>query len=584
MRSLSRLLIVAMLLASVALVAVPAFAQEDGGIISVATFGASPGTLNPIYCTDTACQGIIRFINVGIFGVDPVNAVIAPNQPGAIVRDWEVSEDNLTYTLSLRDDLTWTDGEVLNADDLLYQWENITTNPEANYSLAYYAEEIESVTQIDEFTVEVVMKSPSCDALGTISGALGGRGRVVPSHVFSQYEVSELADIDYSTNPDVTAGAFVFGEFRPSELTTVLSRGEYVDAETGVVLPAGIIQSVLPDQTVLIEEFLSPNGQVNVIESVPPNRVSDIQAAAEAGTHQIYTYPGNTWDYMAFNMADPTNPQSALDADGNRIDQGYHPIFSDKLVRQAISHAVNVDAIIEGAVFGNGSRMAAQLTTSSWAYHPELEPRSYNAEVALELLAEAGWVPNEEGTLICDNCLYAREVDESFNGSPLEFELITNSGNSRREAIGAIIQDELAQIGITVDFQTIEFNTLLDMMDAQTYDTLILGWQAGYPDAPDTMQLFGAASDVPGSGNNFTSFYNEEYFALEQEALNVPGCADADRAPIYHAMQEIMYDEVPYLWLYSIDGLYAARSSVNGFDPHPANLWWNVTEWTVAAE
>jgi peptide/nickel transport system substrate-binding protein len=285
---------------------------------------------------------------------------------------------------------------------------------------------------------------------------------------------------------------------------------------------------------------------------------------------------------MAFNLADPNNPQPALDEDGNRIDQGLHPIFGDKMVRQAIGHAVNVDSIIEGAVFGEGTRMAGHITAASWAVHPELQPRPHNPELALELLAEAGWVPNDAGRLVCQDCLYAREVDASFNGSPFEFELLTNAGNSRREAIGAVIQDELDRIGITVNFQTIEFNTLLDIMDAQTFDTFILGWRAGYPDTPDTVQLFSAEADVPGSGNNFTSFYNEEFFVLEQEALTLPGCDPEERAPIYHRMQEIMYDEMPYLWLYSINGFYAARSEVSGFDPYPANLWWNVDVWTVA--
>ena len=63
-------------------------------------------------------------------------------------------------------------------------------------------------------------------------------------------------------------------------------------------------------------------------------------------------------------------------------------------------------------------------------------------------------------------------------------------------AIGTLIQDQLAQVGIKVDFQTIDFNTLLDIMDSQTFDAIILGWRNGYPDDPDATQLFTPQSDI----------------------------------------------------------------------------------------
>src|SRR5690606_24771821 len=108
----------------------------------------------------------------------------------------------------------------------------------------------------------------------------------------------------------------------------------------------------------------------------------------------------------------------------------------------------------------------------------------------------------------------------------------TNEGNTRREAIGTLVQDQLAQVGIQVDFQTIDFNTLLDVMDSQTFDTLILGWRNGYPDDPDATQLFTAGSDVVGAGSNFTSYNNPEFDALNAQAKTVPGCDPADRAVI----------------------------------------------------
>ncbi len=573
MKHISKILLIGVLLLLVAALVAPAAAQDDtGGIVIDATFGAGPSTFSQIYCTDTSCRAVESLLYIGLLGVDVDEAAITPNQPGALASDWDVSEDNLVYTINLREDWTWSDGTPMTSADVMLDWE-LMNNAETSHPVAFITEEIVSVEAPDDYTLVVTMASPTCTALNRIASL-----SPIPSHILGEFDPTELADLEFNLNPTVTSGPFTFGEYRPAEITTLIGNDSYVDAELGFMNPDGYIQRVVGDQTVLIQLFLE--GELTYLNNPPPDRKSDVRAADV----QIYDFPGNVWDYMAFNLADPNDPQPALDEDGNRVEQGYHPIFTDKLVRQAIAHAVDVDAIVEGAVFGEGSRMAAQLTPSSWAYNEDLTPREFNPELALELLAEAGWVPGDSGRLVCDNCLYAREVDADFNGSPFEFELLTNSGNTRREAIGTIVQDQLEDLGITVNFQTIEFNTLLDIMDAQSFDTFILGWQAGYPDSPDTIQLFGAVADEPGSGFNFTSFYNEEYFELEEAALTVPGCDNEERKVFYDQMQEIMYDEMPYLWMFVQNGMYAAQNNLVGFDPRPAQIRWNIDVWALRAE
>jgi peptide/nickel transport system substrate-binding protein len=227
--------------------------------------------------------------------------------------------------------------------------------------------------------------------------------------------------------------------------------------------------------------------------------------------------------------------------------------------------------------------MTSNLVQASWAYNSDLPPRAYDPELALELLAQAGWVPNDAGRLVCQGCLYATEVDPDYEGTEMSFDLLTNTGNTRREAIIAVIQDQLDEIGITVNAQGIEFNTLIEQFSAQTYDAFVLGWRAGYPDDPDGTQLWSAAADDPATGGfNMTSFYNEEYFELEEQGKAVPGCDPADRAPIYNRMQEIIQDEMPYLWLFSTNGLYVAGDEVHNFAPWPNNFNWNVTNWFVS--
>lgn len=574
----SRVLLVAIVALLAAALALPVTAQDMDDIAITGSFGDGPGTLSPIYCTDTACADIVGYMYTGLLAVDPETQTIQPGRPQGLAESWEVSDDNLVYTMTLKQNVFWSDGEQVNADDVLAHWE-LLNNPDAAHPDAFILDSVADVQKIDDFTVEFTMSSPACSALNFIGGVTP-----IPEHVYSQYDPTELNTVpELNTEPQVTGGAFNFGQYRPGETTTLLTNPDYHAAPEGGPVLRGFIQDVFTDQAVLLEALLEED--INFLEGIPATQQDRIreQSVDNGGNLQIYEYPGNSWDYMGFNLADPENPQPAFDEDGNRVDQGLHPIFSDKAVRHAMGHAVNVDEIIEGALFGNGSRMAAQITPSSWAHDADLAPRSYDPELAAQLLDEAGWVLDGD-VRVCQGCLYAQEVDPDFEGSPLEFELLTNAGNDRREAIGTIMQDQLGDLGIVVDFQTVEFNTLLDIMDAQTFDAFILGWRAGYPDDPNTIQLFGAQADVPGSGFNFTSFYNEEYFELEEQANTVPGCDQAARAEIYAEMQAIMYDEMPYLWLFSQNGMYAATDNVSGFAPYPNNIDWNITEWAVTAE
>ncbi|GAB4517557.1 MAG: hypothetical protein OHK0046_24230 [Anaerolineae bacterium] len=575
MKNISRLLLVGVLVLLLGALLMPVAAQEEGGgIIVDSTFGAGPDTFSPIYCTGTDCADIVNLIFPQVFGVNPDSGVIEPNQPGTLGVDWEVSEDGLVYTVNLRDDWTWSDGTPITANDVIANWELINT-VEAEHPSGYITEDIANVEALDDYTLQFTMNRPSCTALSSMAVV-----RPIPSHLYEGIAPADLTTFEEGLNPSVTAGPFTFGEFRPAEVTTLIGNDAFVDAELGFVNPDGYLQRVYADQTVLLEAFLE--GEITFVENPAPDRKADIRAREDL---QIYDFPGNTWDYMAFNLANPENPQPALDENGERIEQELNPFFSDVRVRQAIGHAVDVDAIVEGAVFGEGSRMAAQLTPSSWAYNSDLAPRAFDPELAAQMLDEAGWSDADgDGIRECNGCLYATEVDAAFEGTPFQFELLTNAGNTRREAIGVIIQDQLADLGITVDFQTIEFNTLLEIMDAQTFDAFILGWRAGYPDDPDTTQLFGAAADAPGSGFNFTSFYNEEYFDLEAQALAVEGCDPAGRKEIYDRMQEIMYEEMPYLWLFVQNGMYAAQPNLVGFDPRPQALQWNIDTWTLSNE
>jgi peptide/nickel transport system substrate-binding protein len=565
-----RIMVGAAAVAVGALLVIPASAQ---GVIVEGNLGGDVANMNPLLASDTASRRITSLTNIGFLGVDVENAVIAPGQPGALVESWTVSDDGLVYTFTLRQDLFWSDGVQITSKDIAYAWEATQLGAQGVIDVpgAFVIDPsgetgILSVETPDDFTVVVTFASAQCNSLNN-AGVL----YPVPSHVLPA-DISTLDDADYNLNPTVISGVFAFSELRPGEQVALVRNENFSDAYMGRVMPDGFVYRNVPNQNVIVEQFLAD--QLTIVDTPAVARRQEIR---DSGA-QYYDFPGNSWDYMAFNLADPNNPQNAFDADGNPIDQGHHPLFGDKRVRQAIARAVDVDALISAAVFNEGARMTSFIIPASWAYHDELAPISVDVEAARALLAEAGFV-DADGNGVLEataDALYAEP------GTEFVFTLYTNQGNTRREAIGVLIQDQLAQVGIRVDFQTIDFNTLLDIMDSQTFDTIILGWRNGFPDDPDATQLFTPQSDVVGSGSNFTSFNNARFNELNTQANNVPGCDPAERAEYYYEMQEIMQDELPYLWLFVQNGFYGARPNLNGFDPRPSQLSWNIDTWSIS--
>ena len=564
----------------VALLAMPmmALAQDpgpgEGGPIIQGNGGTSIGPINDLRCSGTDCRAVTQWLVVSSLGVDPDVQYFAPNVEGALAEDWTVSEDGLSYTFNLVDYLKWSDGEPVTGWDWLFAYYAYKNAAAFESPYGYTVDDIESMEVSDDgYTVTINFTSPSCGVLSDAAKSL------VPSHVFGwtpemgeDFDWAGLIEHPYEVAPDVSGGPFVF-ESMDSERVVLLTNFDYYKP----VIPEGWLYVTVPDQTVLAERFIA--GELNVIENP---QVAKVQEIRENPNLQTYEYPGNTWDYLSLNYADPENPMDGFekDAEGNMVldenglpipvEQPPHPLFGDVRVRQAIQRAIDLNEIMDKAVFGEGTVMPSFLAVSSWAADPNLEPIGRDLDAARALLAEAGW-EDTDGDGILDK-----------DGQPFAFEVLTNEGNTRRGQIAELVQQHLAEVGMQVEVSAIDFNQLLDIQDSQTFDAIILGWRNAYPDDPDWTGLFTTDGDIVGSGFNSMSYSNPEVDRLFKEALNVPGCAPEDRAEIYYEIQRILQEDQAYIWLFAIDGMYAANNSITNWSPRPNQPFWHAEDWVIS--
>lgn len=564
-------------LALLAMVMTPfaVMAQEPGGTIIAGNGGTSVGSLVDIRCSGTDCRYITQFLYPGLLGTDPETQFFAAGVPGAMALDYSVSDDGLVYTINLDQTRTWSDGTPVTGWDYKFAYDAILSGLiESPYQPLIDGRMTSVEVSEDGYTLTVTFADAQCDTLSLLSVPT-----FTPGHVYgwtpdaTDFDFATMVDHPMDTEPSVTGGVFAFESQSAGERVALVSDPTYpTPAQVD-----GLLYVNVPDQTVLAERFIA--GELNVAEGIQNVKRQEVR---DNENLQYFDFPGRTWDYVGLNLANPDNPQDGveLDADGNpvydenglpvMVEQEPHPLFADQRVRRALQHAINLDEIMEKAVLGEGVVMAANELPSSWALNPDLAPIPYDPEAAAALLAEAGWTPGDDGILV------------NADGVRFSFEILTNEGNTRRGQIGELVQDQLGALGIEVTFTAIDFNQLLEIMDAQTFDAIILGWSNGYPIDPDQTTLFTSDGDVVGSGFNFVSYTNPEIDRLMLEAKTVAGCSKEDRAALYYQIQEILQNDQPYLWLFAQGGFYAASNSVEGWGPYPNEAYWNVETWTVS--
>lgn len=576
MRRPVRVVIATTLLFLVAFTVLPAMAQDtgSGGAIIEPNFGDDPKTFNPVIALDGPSLDVINRAYPDFIGVDSDSVQYEGGAKGAIVESWEIADDGVTYTFTLRDDLVWSDGVPITSADVMWFLDAALSGETAS-PRQQLIDSIASYEAPDDHTLVIEFVEQTCTSIDTLAPVYP-----VPAHVFEEVygdDYAGMEESEYNLNPTVTGGeAFIFSNFRPGEQTTLLANPDFSDAEVGAVIPEGWVYKIVTDQVVQMEQFFA--GQLTFVDSVPQANRDDVRARGDEGEFQIFETPAATIRFLSLNVADPTNPQDGLDEDGNLIDQGHHPILGDVRVRQALNYGMNFDEINEGAFFGTGVPVASHVRPTDWSFPEGLEVYPFDAERAMELLDEAGFTDEDgDGVRECNGCEYAEE------GAPLAFTAKTNAGNTSQEALYTLLQDQWNELGFDVTVEFVEFNTLIDEFTAQTYDAIGVFWSLSTPANPDGItDIFLPGADVVGAGFNTQSYSNPRLTELIETARTLPGCDIEERKELYGEAYEILRDESPWIWLSTSDVLLAAQPNVENWAPKAGGSRWNIDAWTVS--
>jgi peptide/nickel transport system substrate-binding protein len=238
-------------------------------------------------------------------------------------------------------------------------------------------------------------------------------------------------------------------------------------------------------------------------------------------------------------------------------------LFQDVKVRQAITHALDRDAMIAAVLDGDGQVAHAPASPLSWAYNPDTPKFEYDPEKAKQMLAEAGWEPGPDGILQKD-------------GQRFSFTIKTNQGNKIREDLTVVIQQQLREVGIEATPQIVEFSALIDQINPpnRDFDAIVIGWSLSTD--PDPTSIW--HSKEIELGNNMIAYSRPDLDELMDINTEIVDLEERQQV-IWQIFDEIANDQ-PYTFLYYPNSHRAMPTDLEGFIHHPrveqylAHKWW----------
>ena len=528
----------------------------EGGWVTEVSYSDAE-ILNPLLSTDDASSIVHELLFGKAVNKDPFTGELIPD----LVTHWDVSDDGLTYTFHVREGVYWTDGTPVTGKDFAFTFRALKEG-NLNSPRLSAVEYVDEINLVDDMTVEFVYSEVNCVAINDLE--LGW----LPAHMYAD-DFSDIEENDLNTAPTVTNGPMTFQEWVKDDHITLARNPNYWQ---GAPHLEGWIFKIVPTATVGVQQLKT--GEVDIYEDIEPKYLVEMELQEHINLFKAFD---DGYVFLAFQMGDPENPQPRLNEDGTvNEEHGIHPILSDVLVRQAITYATDRNAIISKVIFGQGAPLEADvLPMIEWAYNDQLPSREYNLETAAALLEEAGWTDEDgNGVRECHGCKYADE------GTPLALGLITNSGNETRENICLILQDQLGEIGVDIQFEALEWNAFLGQLVGQTFDMCVVGWTSMGND-PDDEGTFASQNDLPDAAFNFNSYYNPEVDELLKQGKTAPGCSPEVRGEFYKQVQQHIYDDSPYTFLYVPRDILAYNKRIGGMNPGPWEFRYNIHEWYI---
>jgi len=479
----------------------------------------SPETFNPQLVTSgTTIDATSNQLYDRLIAYQGKDNVIGP----ALAKSWHVTRDGKKITFYLRKNVNFhttqyfTPTRTLNADDVIFSFNRILdkSHPFHNISGGNYpffesvkfSELVEQVEKINDYTIRFKLRHNDSSFLANLATDFS----IVLSQEYAQQLSKRQAQHEIDIYP-IGTGPFKLKEYRVGSLIRYYRHDDYWQEKAKI---EQLVYDISPNNTSRLTKLLAKECDVS---SYPIAH----EKISERKDLQLDAVTALNVGYFGFNTEKAP--------------------FDNKLVRQAVSFAINRQALIDTVYRGQAKKAKSILPETSWAFDDKSPEQEYDPVKAKSLLEVAGY---PQGFTMD---IWAMPVQRAYNPNAV--------------TMAKLIQADLKKIGIKVNIVSYEWNTFLRRLANGEHQSFLLGWSADHPD-PDNFFTSMLSCAATTTGSNRTFWCNKKYDNLLQQALSTTNINK--RKQFYAQAMSIIYEEVPLLPIAHSKRFQARGTDVEG--------------------
>lgn len=537
---------------------------EFGGTLVEPLIASDPKTFNYWAADDATSSRLSGFMWSALVTTDPYDGQVIPD----MASEFQMMPDHVTYITKLRKGLRWSDGQPVTADDVAFTFNTIVNQGLGNSSLKDVISvegKPPTVTVVDPQTNKFVTAKPFVPFIRALSGVAIAPKHILEPMLSGKDARKKFAQLWSPSNADpktfVTCGPFKLSRFVPSQRVEFERATNFYEVDPhGQPLPYinRLVFLFVPNVMTNLLKFKA--GETDITQ-VRNRDAVDLMKDQQRLNFKLYNLGQDSSSYfLMFNLNRRKNDK------GKPYVEPYKSAwFNDVNFRQAINHVLNRQQMIDGYLRGIGVPLFTCEPPSSVYFNKDLPAFQPDVDYALSLLKQSGFEKKPDGNL------YDKD------GHLVEFDMLAGAGGTMNGAIAGFMINDLKKLGMKVNYQEQEFNSLINKIDS-TKD-----WQAC---------IFSLTSDPlePNNGANVWRSDGRLHLFDEREPnaagkivvtdarpwetqidnlfnQGVQEFDSAKRAKIYHEYQKIVYDQAPFIYLVSAMDMIAARNTIENYQP-----------------